>query len=66
VTDPSGFPPATLTCVDCGGSLHLLTLLDPDWPPAPDDVFAYRCDSCLERFDLVFESDDSQLDQPGS
>lgn len=61
---PDEFPPRLLTCVDCGGTLHLLTLLDPDWPPAADDVFAYRCDSCLERFDLVFE--DAEPGQPGN
>lgn len=44
-----------MPCVDCDGTLHLLTLLDPDLPPEPGTVLAYRCDSCMERFDLVWD-----------
>jgi hypothetical protein len=48
--------PATITCVDCGGTCHLLT------PPFVDeesgvgfragDVVAYRCEDCLDRWDV--------------
>jgi hypothetical protein len=48
-------PPQAMPCVDCDGTLHLLTLLDHDLPPEPGTVLAYRCDSCMERFDLVWE-----------
>lgn len=48
-------PLQTIPCVDCDGTLHLLSLLDPDWPPEPGSVLAYRCDSCMERFDIVWE-----------
>ena len=48
-------PPSAIPCVDCDGTLHLLTLLPPDEPLEPDLVVAYRCDSCMERFDLVWE-----------
>jgi len=50
-------PPPTITCVDCGGTCHLMT------PPPRDeedgrvgyrdgDVVAYRCEDCLDRWDL--------------
>lgn len=48
--------PAEITCVDCGGTCHLLT------PPIDDgsgyigfragDVVAYRCEDCLDRWDV--------------
>ena len=47
-------PPAEIPCVDCDGILHLLSLLPPK-PLDPGLVVAYRCDSCMERFDLVWE-----------
>ena len=43
----------TITCVDCGGTAHLLTTWPPDWPPEPGDVVAYRCADCLDRWDVV-------------
>ena len=48
-------PPAAIPCVDCDGTIHLLSLLPPDEPLEPSLVIAYRCDSCMERFDLVWE-----------
>ncbi|MBM3661967.1 MAG: hypothetical protein FJW94_03605 [Actinobacteria bacterium] len=52
-------PPATITCVDCGGTAHLIS------PPRPDhdavtgyslgDILAYRCADCLDRWDLEFD-----------
>jgi hypothetical protein len=51
--------PATITCVDCGGTCHLLT------PPMQDedgridyragDLVAYRCSECLDRWDIELE-----------
>ncbi len=47
-------PEQTIVCVDCGGRAHLLTKPRPE-PPAwePGDIVAYRCEDCLDRWDLV-------------
>ena len=50
--------PRLITCVDCGGRAHLLTRLDPDDPVEPGDVLAYRCEDCLDRWDLVVPDDE--------
>ena len=47
----------TMPCVDCNGTLHLLTILDPELPPEPGTILAYRCDACMERFDIVWEDE---------
>ena len=55
-------PPDRITCIDCGGRAFLLT------PPREDgiwfdgDVVAYRCEDCLDRWDLVLEADDEVVD----
>ena len=56
-------PDPIITCIDCGGRAHLLTKpdIDPDdglgavWQPG--DIVAYRCEDCLDRWDLVLEDD---------
>lgn len=51
-------PENEIMCIDCGGRSHLLT------PPREDnvwevgDVLAYRCEDCLDRWDIVLEEDD--------
>jgi hypothetical protein len=50
--------PATIICVDCGGTCHLLSHPRPDEPFEPGDVVAYRCADCLDRWDIVLEDDD--------
>ena len=50
-------PPTTITCVDCGGTCHLLTTPPPDDPFQPGDVVAYRCEDCRDRWDLVLPDD---------
>ncbi len=50
--------PTTLTCVDCGGTCHLLTTPfadDGEVGFRPGDVVAYRCADCLDRWDVVVE-----------
>ncbi len=52
-------PPPTIVCVDCGGVAHLIS------PPRRDedavtgyrvgDILAYRCEDCLDRWDLEFD-----------
>ena len=56
-------PDPIITCIDCGGRAHLLTQPDVDpedglsavWQPG--DVVAYRCEDCLDRWDIVLEDD---------
>lgn len=57
-------PDPVITCIDCGGRAHLLTQPDVDpetggaalWEPG--DIVAYRCEDCLDRWDLVLEDED--------
>ena len=52
-------PPATIVCVDCGGTAHLISYLPPeDEALDPGSPVAYRCADCMERFDLVWEEDE--------
>jgi hypothetical protein len=48
--------PETITCVDCGGVCHLLTVMDDRDGEAI--VAAYRCEDCLDRWDI-------ELGEPG-
>lgn len=52
--------PAVITCVDCGGRCHLLSYPErdehgADLPFRAGDVVAYRCEDCLDRWDIVLE-----------
>ena len=57
-------PSPVITCIDCGGRAHLLSAphVDPEdgsaAPWEPGDIVAYRCEDCLDRWDLVLEDDD--------
>ena len=57
-------PDPVITCIDCGGRAHLLSRrdVDPEDPGAsqwePGDIVAYRCEDCLDRWDLVLEDDE--------
>lgn len=48
--------PSTIVCVDCGGVCHLLAHPEPDDGWQPGDIAAYRCEDCLDRWDLVVEA----------
>ena len=56
-------PDPVITCIDCGGRAHLLTKPDVDPEDAgtalwlPGDIVAYRCEDCLDRWDLVLAED---------
>ncbi len=56
-------PDPIITCIDCGGRAHLLTQRDIDPEDASTvqwqagDVVAYRCEDCLDRWDLVLDDD---------
>jgi hypothetical protein len=50
-----------ITCVDCGGRAHLLT--EPlEWGWQPGDLLVYRCEDCLDRWDVVLPDDDTVED----
>jgi hypothetical protein len=51
-------PPTTITCVECGGTAHLLSFLPDDEPLDEDYPIAYRCADCMDRFDLIWGRDD--------
>jgi hypothetical protein len=51
--------PETIVCVDCGGQCHRLTYV-PEDGFEDGDVVAYRCEDCLDRWDLVFDSEGAQ------
>jgi hypothetical protein len=52
-------PDQVIVCVDCGGRAHLLTHPREEGPPwEPGDIVAYRCEDCLDRWDLVMPDDD--------
>jgi hypothetical protein len=52
--------PDLITCVDCGGRCHLLSHRETDEYGQvvdfePGDVVAYRCEDCMDRWDIVLE-----------
>ena len=53
-------PERTITCVDCGGTAHLLTTWPSDDPPQPGDIVVYRCADCLDRWDLVLPDEEDE------
>ncbi len=53
-----------IMCVDCGGRCHLLTQPREDGVWLPGDYVAYRCEDCLDRWDLVLPDDPEGGDAP--
>jgi hypothetical protein len=51
-------PDQQITCIDCGGRAFLLTPPREDGVWLEGDIVAYRCEDCLDRWDLVLEADD--------
>lgn len=52
-------PPSTITCVDCGGTCHLLSGPAVHVDAGGDhvgyrtgDIVIYRCEDCLDRWDV--------------
>lgn len=55
-------PTPEIICIDCGGRCFLLTHPPEDGIWEPGDVIAYRCEDCLDRWDLVMsDEDDAEL-----
>lgn len=50
--------PLTIECVDCLGTCHRLAH-EPEGGFAPGDVIAYRCEDCLDRWDIQFGSEEA-------
>ena len=50
-------PEPEIICVDCGGRCHLLTQPPEDGAWYPGDVVAYRCEDCMDRWDIVLADD---------
>ena len=50
-----------ICCVDCGETAHLITPLSEDDDLYPGDILIYRCEACLDRWDIVYDPD-GQLD----
>lgn len=44
-----------ITCMECGGTAHLLSTPPPDEGFEPGDVAAYVCGDCDHRIDVVLE-----------
>ena len=49
--------PSTVVCVDCGGTCHLISY-EPEEGFAAGDVVAFRCEDCLDRWDIELTDDD--------
>lgn len=54
----SDLPPTTITCVDCGGTCHLISYLAEDEPLTPGTILTYRCAECRDRWDIVWEPEE--------
>ncbi len=53
-----GAPPAVIVCVDCGGRAHLVQEADPESPYQEGDIAVYRCEDCLDRWDVELTAED--------
>ncbi|HKX69775.1 MAG TPA: hypothetical protein VJM75_01025 [Acidimicrobiales bacterium] len=54
-----------ITCVDCGGRAHLMST-EPEiggWQPG--DLLVYRCEDCLDRWDVVAPGEDEDVSEDG-
>ena len=52
-------PYPQIDCIDCGGRAFLLTHPREEGPRwLPGDIVAYRCEDCLDRWDLVLPEDE--------
>jgi hypothetical protein len=51
-------PSPEIICIDCGARAFLITPPREDGVWLVGDVVAYRCQDCLDRWDLVLDEDD--------
>ena len=45
-------PDPVITCIDCGGRAHLVTQ-PSEFGWQPGDLTTYKCEDCLDRWDLI-------------
>ncbi len=62
--EPDGAPlvPQQIDCIDCGGRAFLLSYPPEDGRWEPGEVVAYRCEDCLDRWDLVVPGEGDEPD----
>jgi len=46
-------PEQLIDCIDCGGRCHLLTHPPEDGRWYAGEIVVYRCEDCLDRWDLI-------------
>lgn len=51
-------PPPTIDCIDCGSTCHLISKPEETGEFYPGDVVVYRCEDCLDRWDLLVPDED--------
>ena len=51
--------PTEIDCVDCGGLCHLISYPPDENGFQPGDIVAYRCEDCLDRWDIELGDDDT-------
>jgi DNA-directed RNA polymerase subunit RPC12/RpoP len=54
-------PDPEITCIDCGGRCFLLTRPPEDNLWEPGEIVAYRCEDCLDRWDVVLTDEDDEI-----
>ncbi|MGY6502212.1 MAG: hypothetical protein ACXIVQ_15110 [Acidimicrobiales bacterium] len=47
-------------CIDCGSDCHLLTPPNEDGEFEPGDRLVYRCEDCLDRWDLLVPDEEAE------
>ena len=47
-----------ISCMECGGTAHLVQALDPEIPVEEGDVMVYVCSDCNQRWDVVVDEQD--------
>jgi hypothetical protein len=58
-------PDRQITCIDCGGRAFLLTHPREGGIWEPGDIVAYRCEDCLDRWDIVLgDEEEGSADIP--
>jgi hypothetical protein len=66
-TEPDDVPlvPEQIDCIDCGGRAFRLTYPPEDGRWEPGEVVAYRCEDCLDRWDLVVPGGEDEQPDDG-
>ena len=57
--------PEQIDCIDCGGRAFLLSYPPEDGRWEPGEVVAYRCEDCLDRWDLVVPGSEDEVHGEG-